>query len=201
MNITKNIYIDSERKLHVYVNITEGTDDQIDNGIYITSAQIYNNKSYIDGNHIYSIHVENNSHKIDEVITDSNIAVMDQVLNESCYPTDLHKNLLVIVLSLEYSDAYQNSHTCAQTPNVLTFAVYYPCAVYNKIIPSIRELEQECAIPMNFIDGLLKKKAIDVCIESGHYEQACKYWCKFYAHCVGTIGSISSSRGGCGCHG
>lgn len=202
MEITKNIYIDNQRQLHVYVDITEGNSDSVDNGIYITSAQIYNNKSYIDGNPIYNIHVDSNSHKIDEIITDSNIAVMDQVLNESCYPTDLHKSLLIIVLSLEYSVEYQSSHTCAQTPNVLTFAVYYPCTLYTGLLPSINELEQDCTqIPMNFVNGLLRKKAIDACIEAGHFEQACKYWCKFYQHGAATFSSASTNSGGCGCHG
>ena len=197
MDITKNIYIDSNRNLHLDVAI--GQEEEA-NDINITSIQIYNHKSFIDGNPIYSIQDIHGNH-YSQIITESNINAMDQVLNNSCYSQNLHNSLIIVVVSVEYNVEYQASHSCCEAPGFFTFATYYPCAVYNKILPSIRELEQECAVPMNFIDGLLKKKAIDVCIESGHYEQACKYWCKFYTHCSGTMGSISSNRGGCGCHG
>ena len=196
MEITKNIYIDSDRKLHLSVRIgQEGSTDAT-----ITQIDIYNHKSFIDGNSIYRIeNIQGNSYT--EVITESNINARDQVLNSSCYATDLHHSLIIIVVSVDYDNNYAASHSCYEIPGIFTFAIYYPCAIYNRIFPTVRELEQECnAVPMNFVDGLLKKKAIDVCIEAGHYEQACKYWCKFYTHGGSTMGS-SSSRGGCSCHG
>ena len=197
MEITKNIYIDSNRNLHLKVLIGQ---EESSNNIRITGIQVYNHKSYIDGNPIYQIENQWGNY-YDDIITESNITAMDQVLNNSCYAVDLHNSLIIIVVSVEYSPEYLASHSCCDAPGFFTFATYYPCTIYNRILPTVRELEQECnAVPMNFIDGLLKKKAIDVCIEAGHFEQACKYWCKFYTHGRSTMGS-SSSGGGCGCHG
>lgn len=86
-------------------------------------------------------------------------------------------------------------------PSIVTYAVYNPCHLYNELLPSINELESNCnQLPMNFINGMLKKKAIDACIGAGHFGQACKYWCKFYQHGAVTFSSASTG-GGCGCHG
>lgn len=194
MEVTKNIYIDNSRNLQLEVTI--GQEGQVET----MQIDIYNHKSFIDGNPIFQIKNIEGNHYAD-TITESNINAMDQVLNNSCYAVDLHHSLIVVVVTAQYSVEYLAQQSCCDS-GLFTFATYYPCTVYSNIIPSIGELEQECAVPKNFIDGLLKKKAIDLCIESGHYEQACKYWCKFYTRGISTMGShSSSSRGGCGCHG
>ena len=192
MEITKNIYIDNSRNLHLEVTI--GQEGQVES----MQIDIYNHKSFIDGNPIFHTEVEGNHYE--DTITESNINAMDQVLNNSCYSVDLHHSLIIVVVTAQYSTEYLAQQSCCDS-GLFTFATYYPCTIYGNIIPSIGELEQDCAVPKNFIDGLLKKKAIDLCIESGHYEQACKYWCKFYTHGGSTMRSYSSSRGGCGCHG
>lgn len=192
MEVTKNIYIDNSRNLQLEVTI--GQQGQVES----MQIDIYNHKSFIDGNPIFHTDVQGNHYA--GTITESNINAMDQVWNNSCYAVDLHHSLIIVVVTAHYSTEYLAQQSCCDS-GLFTFATYYPCTIYNRILPTIRELEQECnAVPMNFIDGLLKKKAIDVCIESGHYEQACKYWCKFYTHGGSTMGS-SGSRGGCGCHG
>ena len=192
MEVTKNIYIDNSRNLHL--EVTVGQQGQVES----MQIDIYNHKSFIDGNPIFRTNV--NSNQYSDTITESNINAMDQVLNNSCYAVDLHHSLIIVVVTAQYSRDYLLQQSCCDS-GLFTFATHYPCTIYSNIIPSIGELEQECAVPKNFIDGLLKKKAIDLCIESGHYEQACKYWCKFYTHGGSTMGSYSSSRGGCGCHG
>lgn len=192
MEVTKNIYIDNSRNLQLEVTI--GQPEQVDS----MRINIYNYKSFIDDKPIFSINVQGNHYE--GTITESNINAMNSVLNDSYYTVDLHHSLIIVVVTVEYNPYYSAQQPCCDS-GVFTFATYYPCTIYNKILPTVRELEQECnAVPMNFIDGLLKKKAIDVCIEAGHFEQACKYWCKFYTQGGSTIGS-SSSGGGCGCHG
>ena len=197
MEITKNIYIE-DGELHINVTI-EGQGATPD--IYFTNMTIYNNKSFIDGNPIYLKTYSNNETSINEVLTESNLNAINQVRYDSCYPSNVNTGLFIIVFTLDYSPAYQLSHSCSEMPSILTFAVYNPCNLYAGLLPSINELEGDCnALPMNFINGILRKKAIDACINAGHFEQACKYWCKFYQHGAATYSSASTG-GGCGCHG
>lgn len=206
MEITKNIYIDNnDSTLHISIELTDIPELQYSENIGFKSIYIYNNKSFIDGNPIYIKTFEGEEEYIQEynmTITDNDLAIMDQVLNQSCYYPDILSDLFIIVVSMNYNDEYINNHSCRETPSSFTFAVYNPCRLYNGLLPSIGELEQDCTqIPMNFVNGLLRKKAIDACIEAGHFEQACKYWCKFYQHGAATFSSASTNSGGCGCHG
>lgn len=205
MEITKNIYIDNnDNTLHISIGLTNISNSLTQEDLGFQTIYVYNNKSFVDGNPIYIKNLEEQGYpqEYNITLTDNDLAIMDQVLNQSCYYPDILSDLLIIVVSMHYSDSYTNNHSCRETPSAFTFAVYNPCRLYNGLLPSINELEQNCnQIPMNFINGLLRKKAIDACIEAGHFEQACKYWCKFYQHGATTFSSASTNSGGCGCHG
>ena len=74
----------------------------------------------------------------------------------------------------------------------VTFAF---CPIYNTTVQYIREIENSCEIPKNFIDMILQFKAIQYSIDTGHYVQAIKYYNKFFKKL--NIGAHSN----CGCHG
>ena len=40
----------------------------------------------------------------------------------------------------------------------------------------IRGIECDCSIPKNFIDFILRLKALELCIKTGNYTKAIKYW-------------------------
>lgn len=67
---------------------------------------------------------------------------------------------------------------------------------YRSMVSSMREIEDECEIPKNFIDSLLKFKALELSIRTGYYTQAIKYWNKFFK---GVKGKVINT--GCRCHG
>ena len=67
---------------------------------------------------------------------------------------------------------------------------------YRTMVNYMKEVEDECEVPKNFIDVLLRFKALELSIRTGHYAQAIKYWNKFFK-------SIKSKtiNTGCRCHG
>lgn len=51
---------------------------------------------------------------------------------------------------------------------------------YQQTMCFIKELENDCQIPKGFINMILRLKAIELCIRTGNYPQAIKYWNKFF---------------------
>lgn len=67
---------------------------------------------------------------------------------------------------------------------------------YKAMISYMKEVEDSCGIPKNFIDSLLRFYALELSIRTGHYAQAIKYWNKFFKD----IKSRTINTG-CRCHG
>ena len=53
-------------------------------------------------------------------------------------------------------------------------------AIYSKTMLYIKQIERNCDIPKDFIDMILKLRSIELCIKTGNYIQAIKYWNKFF---------------------
>ena len=69
------------------------------------------------------------------------------------------------------------------------------CPIYNKTMGYIKEVENSCEIPKDFINMIIQLKAIQYSVDSGHFTQAVKYYNKFYKNL-----SVNTSHT-CGCHG
>lgn len=67
---------------------------------------------------------------------------------------------------------------------------------YKSILCSMKELDNKCEIPKHFIDSLLRFKALELSIKTGHYVQAIKYWNKFFKNI-----SNSTVNTRCKCYG
>ena len=79
------------------------------------------------------------------------------------------------------------------TPTVgVTFSM---CPIYNKAMGYIKEVENSCEIPKDFINMIIQLKAIQYSVDSGHFTQAVKYYNKFYKNL--SVNTFST----CGCHG
>ena len=69
------------------------------------------------------------------------------------------------------------------------------CPIYNKTMGYIKEVENSCEIPKEFINMIIQLKAIQYSVDSGHFTQAVKYYNKFYKNL-----SVNTSHT-CSCHG
>lgn len=68
--------------------------------------------------------------------------------------------------------------------------------LYNYLMKGIREIENDCSLPVNFINSFLQEQAVEACLRTGNYAQAVKYWKKFF---MGKPLTVTSKQ--CGCHG
>lgn len=83
-------------------------------------------------------------------------------------------DLLFVYIVLDNTESYD-----IVNPYVMKTVVnLYP--IYQDIMKCIRETELTCSTPKYFVDKILRLKSIDVCIRTGNYPQAIKYWNKFY---------------------
>ncbi len=67
---------------------------------------------------------------------------------------------------------------------------------YNSMLSYIREVEKNCTIPKEFIDTILRFKAIEIGIKTGNYPLVIKYWKKYFSKIKNT--SVTKN---CGCYG
>ena len=67
---------------------------------------------------------------------------------------------------------------------------------YRNMVNYMREVENECEIPKNFINMFMRFKAFELSIRTGHYTQAIKYWNKFFR---GIKNELINTE--CRCHG
>lgn len=67
---------------------------------------------------------------------------------------------------------------------------------YNSMLSYIREVEKNCTIPKEFIDTILRFKAIEIGIKTGNYPLVIKYWKKYFSKIKNT--SVTKN---CRCYG
>ena len=71
----------------------------------------------------------------------------------------------------------------------------YP--LYQSMMKYVKQIENNCEIPKEFIDLSLRIKALELCIRTGNYPQAIKYWNKYFKNKIGTITRVTN----CSCYG
>ena len=67
--------------------------------------------------------------------------------------------------------------------------------IYQLNLQYLRELNRECCVPKNFIDLILRIKALEICMKTNNYTEAIKYWNRYFKNL-----SVKTSTN-CGCHG
>lgn len=181
------------------------TDLRVSNGHLIISAEVREIEDYYDNVYIDKI-------KIDSQDTFSSTGPSSSLIYESAsFPAQTKS----ITLDLDASDFTGDidmdktmffvyavatgtpdpSTPCGfdETPSVgVTFSL---CPIYNETMQYVKEVENTCVLPKNFINMILQFKAIQYSINSGHFTQAIKYYNKFYKNL--SVGTTNS----CGCHG
>lgn len=58
--------------------------------------------------------------------------------------------------------------------------ISYLYPFYNSIMYYIKEVENKCKIPKNFINFILRLKAFELSIKTGHYTKSIEYWNRFF---------------------
>lgn len=68
------------------------------------------------------------------------------------------------------------------------------CPIYNNILKHIKQLNCECSTPKDLIDSFLQFKALQIAVETEHYQEAINYFNKFF------LGKQDNNLN-CGCNG
>lgn len=101
----------------------------------------------------------------------------------------LHNNMFFVYVITSGSD-----NCCSCKSKIGTVVNLYP--IYKNAMNYIKELSVDCSIPKNFVDYILRIKALDLSIKTGNYHQAIIYWNKLFKNY--NVKPISSN---CGCYG
>lgn len=70
---------------------------------------------------------------------------------------------------------------CGMKDAITLGVVYNKLPIYNVAMKYINSIEG-CNIPREFMDFIFRKKAFETCLEVGNYNQAIKYWNKFFTN-------------------
>ena len=220
-----NAEITNIRDLKIYVDLTE--ENTGGTNAWVSHIDIYNTNSYLDNTTIYQKDYDASTTVFPTsglVLSEHDLNLFDTLVNEeSCHTTDLLSDIIIIQIAFEYSPTYEANHTCNELVYSTTLALYYPCPLYDAAFKAMSgcSCNDMCEdnLPYGFMYALLKKKAIDCCLGAGHYDQACRYFNKFFkndpCNCVKKdcgCGSSSSNTAAtttaqqttsrnCGCHG
>lgn len=69
--------------------------------------------------------------------------------------------------------------------------------IYDNMLYYVRQIENNCNIPKEFIDSILLYKALDLSIKTGNYTLAIKYWTKYISNLA--INTLTNKT--CNCYG
>lgn len=109
---------------------------------------------------------------------------------------DLDKHLwFVFVVTNDLYDAA--AAPCDLTKNPQLGVTMYLGNIYNNFMNYVKELGSNCQVPQGMIDMLLRYKALNAAIDSGHYTQGINYFNNWFTEDkVKTYDNLN-----CGCHG
>lgn len=107
--------------------------------------------------------------------------------------TNLNDNMLLI--TVEVGGTPDPTTPCGMD-NIYTTAIAVNLRpLYNMAMNYIKELGSTCNTPKGFIDMILRLKAFELSLKTGHYKVAIGQWGKFFKNMV-----VVTSKG-CGCDG
>lgn len=180
------------------------TDLRVNKGHLIITAEVREIKDYYDNVYISKIKIDsqdtfNSSGPSSSLIYESEPFTAAKKVTLDLKATDFNKDLdmnkTMFFVYAEASGTPSADTPCGfdETPSVgVTFSL---CPIYNETMQYVKEAEEKCSLPKDFINMILQFKAIQYSINSGHFTQAIKYYNKFYKNL-----SVSTTNS-CGCHG
>ena len=198
-------------------------DVSVDNQKYYENVQIDSiiidtQDTYIDSgpsnNPIFTYNLTEENSNITQVYTDNYNPVLDEDTSY-CYVESEEKQNKSIRLILNYQDlnvslqdnmffvyAIATGTPSADTPCGMdnsivkgTIINLYP--IYCKTIQYLKELDDSCVVPKNFMDMIIKLKALELSIKTGNSFQAIEYWNKYFKTLINNNSTFKSKYCGC----
>ena len=136
--------------------------------VYLDSIIIDNQDTFTNNgpssNPVYSLIVEGDSKNFRIVLGNTDL--------------DIQNNMFFVYISTKGTPSPDTP--CSMDNNISVGILYNKYLLYKLFMNSVKEVESECNIPKNFINNILRLKALELCLSTGNYIQAIKYWNKFF---------------------
>lgn len=177
-------------------------DDCYYKDIVIDSIVIDTQDTYVangpSNNPIYRFEVGDNS--TDLVLEDCNSISLGEgknvrlVLNYKELNVPLDKTMFFVYAIASGTPAPETP--CGMDNSILMGTVVNLYPFYKCTLGYLKELNNDCQVPKGFINMILRLKALELCIRTGNYPQAIKYWKRFFNETTSEIPTYN-----CRCNG
>lgn len=108
--------------------------------------------------------------------------------------TQLSSNMFIVYVVAK--GAPSSDVPCGED-NATTVAVVVDMyAIFKRAMCTFKELANTCDIPQNFVNSILQFKAFEMSVLMGQYQEAIKFWSKFFAN-----KRTHDYKNNCGCYG
>lgn len=97
---------------------------------------------------------------------------------------DINRDMLFVYVTTEGSVSEEIQDL--QIKNYILGTVVNLFGIYTSMLCFIRQVESECSVPRDFINLILRFKALELCVKTGNYPLAIKYWNKYFSKTTNT---------------
>lgn len=153
---------------------------------YISTVIIDTDETFTDGypssNKVY-VHPEDNYGKSISIVLSAKDLKLD-TLNDN-----------IFFIYVKVSAPSQDTPCCLDREYNIGVAVNYK-PIYNIAMHYIKELGKSCTIPKGFIDAILRIRAFELSLKTGHFDTAISQWHKLFKDKIKVFKSNN-----CGCNG
>lgn len=176
---------------HLIIDVSVLSESYYKN-VYIDSIVIDNQDTYVgsgpSSNPVYQYSVPDVMSKLTKEYVSSKHVRLDLT------PTDLPLNgLLFVYVRTKGTPAADTPCGLDNITTLGTVTNMYP--FYQQAMNYIGELANNCSVPQNFTDYILKMKGLELAVRTGNYTDAIKFYNKFFNGKENTV----IRKGGCGC--
>lgn len=204
---------------HLIIDVAVDTQNYFDN-VLIDSIIIDNQNTFVpngpSSKPLYQYKVEETNNKVYSIPDDCNCSHVKTEDELSCYIKDTEGKQVRLQLPLSILTKFNID------PNKDMLFIYViatgvpspgtPCGldnskimgtvvnlkpIYDNMLYYVRQIENNCNMPKEFIDSILLYKALDLSIKTCNYPLAIKYWTKYISN--PTINTSTNKT--CNCYG
>ena len=161
------------------------TELRVHKGHLIITAEVRQTKDYYDNVYIQQIKIDtqdtfSSSGPSDHLVYESEIFQDNpRFISLDLGPTDFNRNIdmdKTMFFVYAVAGGYPSPNTpCGFDDTISVGVTFSLCPLYNETMWYVKEVENSCEIPKNFVNLILQFKAIEYSINSGHFTQAIKY--------------------------
>ena len=176
---------------HLIIDVSVLSESYYKN-VYIDSIVIDNQDTYVgsgpSSNPVYQYSVPDTMSKLTKKYVSYKNVRLDLT------PTDLPLNgLLFVYVRTKGTPAADTPCGLDNMTTLGTVTNMYP--FYQQAMNYIGELANNCSVPQNFTDYILKMKGLELAVRTGNYTDAIKFYNKFFNGKENTV----VRKGGCSC--